>query len=245
MTRIFTKKRRPAIEAIGQIFIALSLLAAVSYGVGFYPSGMMAASLSAYPMAALVKTAAIGFLTLFALMNAKRGDIIFLVFALAAGAAGDFLITGTTNISLMNAIFAFGIGHIFYIFLFMFNFCRVKELSLMRLKLTALLWAGAGFGVFYLWPQLVNQPLALLVYMGLLLVMASMALLSRYPIFLTGLGGVLFLVSDVFLGLGLILQIDLWTTHLVWPLYYVGQFMLCMGIILSPAKDSRMGGYRF
>lgn len=62
--------------------------------------------------------------------------------------------------------------------------------------------------------------------------MAGSAWLSRFSRYAVGLGAILFVVSDllIFARFGGRIE-QLVSEWLVWPFYYVGQFMICTGVI--------------
>lgn len=248
MTRIFAKERRPLSSAVAQVAIVLSLIASVLYGADMVPGDIMVGSLL---LVTLVKGLSIALLAIFALVKADRGDVLTLFFALMACAAGDVLITGafssdgTQEAGLTSAIYAFGAGHVLYTLVFLTQLAPLHVLTAFRLRVAALVWAGAGFAVYWFWPVLTVQPWLVLVYAGLLFVMTSAACLTRYPFMMVGVGALLFMASDALLGAELFLGLDLSLAWLVWPLYYLGQFMLALGIVLTPRTMQPTGRYRF
>ncbi len=68
--------------------------------------------------------------------------------------------------------------------------------------------------------------------------MASAAWASQYPRYRVGAGAMLFLFSDllIFAGLGP-LQGHFASEYLVWPIYYLGMFLICTGIIQTLRKN--------
>lgn len=62
--------------------------------------------------------------------------------------------------------------------------------------------------------------------------MAASAWMSRFSRYRVGLGALLFVASDllIFARLGGRLDPEV-TSWLVWPLYYAGQFLICIGVI--------------
>jgi len=65
-----------------------------------------------------------------------------------------------------------------------------------------------------------------------LAVMAACAWISRFPRRMTGIGAVMFVVSDllIFARMGVLAQSPL-PDLLIWPLYYFGQFLICTGVV--------------
>ena len=84
---------------------------------------------------------------------------------------------------------------------------------------------------FFLAPGAAQEP-GLLVYVAFVSAMAGSAWLSRFPRYRTGIGALLFLMSDmlIFAREGGLLP-DSITGWLVWPIYYAGVFMMAIGIV--------------
>lgn len=235
MTRVFSKRRRPFIESLSQLCVVLSAIAALVYA--FDPFDTASAFQS--NLRILTKGAAVGLLALFAFINTKRVDIFLLALALSAGMLGDVLISAGAR-GLNAALFAFGAGHLFYILLFLTNRLYNEALTTRRLRYAAILWGFGGFGLYILWPLLVTTTTLMQVYLGLLFLMTTLAILSRYSMVTVGLGALSFFISDLLLGFDLITdKLGFWAI-LIWPTYYMGQFLLTMGVILAPRRQQRI-----
>lgn len=67
--------------------------------------------------------------------------------------------------------------------------------------------------------------------------MASSAWASNFPRYRVGAGAMLFLISDflIFAQLGP-LSGERWPEIMVWPIYYLGQFLICTGVIQTLRK---------
>jgi uncharacterized membrane protein YhhN len=67
--------------------------------------------------------------------------------------------------------------------------------------------------------------------------MAASAWASSFPRYRVGAGAVLFVVSDllIFASLGPLAQ-NAVPRLLVWPLYYLGQFLICTGVLRTLRK---------
>ena len=70
--------------------------------------------------------------------------------------------------------------------------------------------------------------------------MAACALISRFPVALTGLGALMFVLSDLFIfaRAGPLAQAA-WIGLAIWTLYYVGQLMICLGVVRTLERDRR------
>ncbi|WP_159794343.1 lysoplasmalogenase family protein [Croceibacterium salegens] len=62
--------------------------------------------------------------------------------------------------------------------------------------------------------------------------MAACAWLSAFSRYRVGVGAVMFLASDLLIiaGMGPLMG-QQWQTWLIWPLYYLGQFLICIGVL--------------
>jgi len=70
--------------------------------------------------------------------------------------------------------------------------------------------------------------------------MAGLAWTSSFPRYRVGVGAVLFVVSDllIFARLGSRLPQDI-TSWLIWPTYYLGQFLIATGVIQTLRHELR------
>lgn len=247
MARIFAKKRRFVAASLSQILVIISMIAAILYGVMDVPAPILIGSI---PLDTAVKGCAVGFLALFALSRVGPLDVILLVPALTAHTLGDLFITGNIpgflgDAGLVPAILAFAAGHILYSVIFVLNLTAFESLSFIRIQAAALLMGIAGFALYWFWPQIDLQPVLVQVYSGVLIVMALFALLSRYPIFMVGVGALLYVISDSLLGATLFMDMSHGLDIAVWPTYYVGQLLITLGIVLTPRSLGTTGKYRF
>ncbi len=247
MTRIFSKQKRPFSAVIGQTALILSAVTAVLYGTDLVPVFAVGALSSTL----ILKGLPILLLAIFAMVKSSRLDVAFITLGLLAHIAGDILITGDIpdlpgEKGFLTALYGFGLGHIFYGLAFATNLAPSHTLTSIRLTVAAVFWAMVGYGIYWFWPQILNLNLLILIYGGLLLLMATLAILSRYSLFMAGLGATLFLVSDALLGADMVLNLMvadyLW---LVWPLYFTGQFLITLAVVLTPRYIPSRGGYRF
>lgn len=71
-------------------------------------------------------------------------------------------------------------------------------------------------------------------YAAILGAMAATAWLSRFPRYRTGIGAVLFVVSDllIFARLGPLADV-LWASYAIWLLYFAGQALIAWGVVMT------------
>lgn len=172
---------------------------------------------------ALFKASAV---TLFALHVWRHADPAWrgeLTAVLAFGALGDFII----RYHLEAGGVTFIIGHLIAIRLYR-RYPRTDLNNAQRRSIWALvpvtmvLAALCGDTAFHAF--------GFAVYGGIVAAMAASALLSRFPIGLTGLGAVTFVVSDliIFAGIGP-LHDARWPDTAIWTLYIMAQALIALG----------------
>lgn len=238
MTRIFHKRRRPVLETIGQSLILLSFIVAVLYGGGWYPDyGPL--------VTAAIKGTAVGLLAIFVLISMQSVNHFLLLLALTASVAGDVFLALPIENAFIKGLSAFLVAQLLFIILYLKNRMPFAELSAARLRVCGLLWATAGIAIFFLYPHLGELMIPVFVYTAALVGMATTALFSKFPVKLTGLGALLFVVSDSVLGARQFLTVPEFTGYIVWGTYYLAELLMTLGVMLSVERRTNFGGYRF
>ena len=217
--------------------IFFSFIGAVLYGGGWYPDSVL--------WQVLAKASAVGFLVLFVLVTAQTINHMILLLALLASVAGDVFLALPAENSFMRGLLAFFVAHIFYIGLFLKNRLPFEDVTSIRMRISTFCWAGAGLGGYFLYPGLGEMLIPVFAYIGILAIMATTAMMSRFPVRLVGGGALLFLISDAALGVRTFLDMDLLGPLTVWIPYYLGQLFLALGIMLHDERPTNFGGYRF
>ncbi|MDQ0464014.1 putative membrane protein YhhN [Caulobacter ginsengisoli] len=213
------------------LVLALSVAAGLSYMAG-WDWEISHKALLAW------KGAGVGLLAVYAAMRARGPDGWLLAAVMACGALGDVLLDVGTTVGAL----AFLAGHLLAIVLYLRN--RRRRLTLSQ-GLLAIVLVPATVTIAYLLPDdRAGPPLGALYALGLAL-MAACAWISRFPRLRTGLGALLFVVSDllIFAREGP-LHGQAWLGFGVWGLYYVGQLLIVLGVtqaltIRSPAATTR------
>ncbi|SIN98463.1 Uncharacterized membrane protein YhhN [Parasphingorhabdus marina DSM 22363] len=199
-------------------FLLLSLLLAISY---FFVMD------SNVPGLFLIfwKGAGVAFLAIYAWRRVASADGRMIAAVMAFGALGDMLI----EIDLIAGAVAFLVGHVIAIALYARH---RREQTVFSQKLLAILLVPVT--VFIAWSLPFDRAEApgFAAYTLFLAIMAAMAWTSSFPRYRVGAGALLFVLSDllIFSRSGFLQDsvIPAWT---VWPLYYVGQFMIVTGIV--------------
>lgn len=172
----------------------------------------------------IVKGGAVASLAAYALRRLSGPNAALLALFLGLSALGDALII--IDIGLGGA--AFFAAHLFAIFLFARH--RRSTLAVSQ-AILAILLLGATPLLSYLL-TLPGTDWLLIIYSAVLGLMACMAWSSAYPRYQVGIGAILFVISDLLLfgSMGLLQNISL-AGALVWPIYYIGQLMICTGVV--------------
>ena len=172
-----------------------------------------------------LKGCAAGLLALYAFVRFRMSDTRLLGAMFLLAALGDMAIEWDF---IAGAIFFFGY-HMIAIALYLRH---PREAASGSQKAAAVAMLLATPAIFWLLPadRAMAWPTALY---GLALGgMAACAWLSAFSRYRVGVGAVLFLVSDLLIvaGMGPLMgeRLHQW---LIWPLYYLGQLMICLGVI--------------
>lgn len=200
------------------------LLASIAAAVAFY--FLRDSELGGVQQMAL-KGAGVALLALYAFRRGVGRDGLLLTTYLAFGALGDVLIEIDT--ALGGA--AFFAGHVAAIALYLRN-PRGEPTGSQK---------AAGAALLLLTPVLcwlLSGDYQVGIYGLALGGMAAGAWLSRFPRYRVGIGAVLFVISDllIFSQMG---SFDLAPLphYLIWPLYYLGQLLIAVGVVQSLLAD--------
>lgn len=221
-----TELSSPRAGGLTTLVLLLSLFAGLSYYL---------AARFVEPSTVLIgwKGAGVGLLALWVAMHARNLDGWLITAALALGATGDVVLEAA---GLIPGGLAFAAGHLFAIILFFRN--RRCELTLSQ-KLLAVLIVPAVIGISWALPADRSMAIDLAVYATPLAFMASLAWISRFTRYLTGIGAILFVISDllIFSRFGPLSASPL-PELLIWPLYFTGQAMIAIGVVRGLADSA-------
>lgn len=207
----------------------LTLWAAVLAGASF-----LARDAVAPPEAAGViwKGAGVTLLALYAALSARSLDGWLICAVMALGAGGDVLLE--THGLVVGAL-SFLAGHLTAIGLYGRN--RRPGLTPSQ-RLLALLIVPATVITAFLLPTDRGAAPGIALYATGLSAMAAMAWTSAFPRLKTGLGALLFVVSDllIFAGVGPLAG-QPWVSPAIWITYFGGQLLICLGVTGTLAKE--------
>ena len=163
----------------------------------------------------------------------NTGPNFFVILALAAGFAGDVLLQHP-GIFFMLGLFAFLLGHAFYIGALLVPLPPYTA----WLPASAVLYALFGALIYRrLWPNIRKFRVPILLYLIVELLMGIAAITraggSALPaaLLLTG-GSVLFIVSDSLLALALFVERKKWHDFTIMATYLAGQGLLAAAFLL-------------
>lgn len=210
---------------LGRAALVLSVVAGFSYVLSW--------GLPLAPGASTVwKGAGVALLAVYAGTRAHNLDGWLIAAVLAFGALGDVLLETS---GLMIGAVAFLLGHVTAIGLYIRNRRPVLTRSQLLLALV-LPPASVTIAVAALADK--SQAPGVIVYVLGLSVMAACAWTSRFPRILTGLGAIMFVASDllIFARMGPLAGAA-WIGLAIWGLYYVGQVLICIGVVATLTDD--------
>lgn len=166
------------------------------------------------------KGAGVGLLACYAAARIRTPDGLLLAVVMALGALGDVLL----EIVFTAGAASFALGHIVAIWLYRHNVRAVLTPS--QKALAVVLAIGTPLIAWLLThaPDVTG-------YAALLGMMAATAWISRFPRYRTGIGAVLFVVSDllIFARMGP-LSGSMLAGIAIWAFYYGGQMLITLGV---------------
>ena len=203
------------------------LLASIAAALAFYY--LRAGSMPELYLIPL-KGSAVGLLALYCFMRHSSPDARLMGWELGAAALGDMAIEIDRTIGST----LFFLYHVLALGVYLRN--RRPQLAKVQswvVGLTLILVPLIG----YLLPYDRDQALETALYALALGAMASGAWASNFPRYRVGAGAMLFVLSDIllFAEMGPLGGTE-WPGILVWPIYYLGQFLICTGVIQTLSK---------
>lgn len=198
-----------------------AMLAGASY-FGAILAGLQGPAIIAW------KGAGVALLALWAARQAVGRDGWMIAAVMVFGALGDVLIDA---VSLLAGAAAFSVGHLIAIALYLLN----RRPSLAPTQ-RALGWLIVPLALITAWGISRGHPMALaaLAYTGGVATMVATAWTSRFPRYQTGIGAMMFLISDllIFARQGPLVD-SIAPGLLIWPLYFVGQVLIVQGVVAT------------
>ena len=206
--------------------VAKPVLAAAVIAGGSYLFGMNA-ELSPALMVAW-KGAGVALLAVYAALKVRGLDGWLIATVMAFGAIGDVLLEA---VGLEAGAGAFLIGHVVAMLLYFRNWR--PHITFSQRMLSALVVPLSVFIAFSL-----TQDVMIAVYTFFVAGMAASAWTSRFPRYRTGVGAMMFLVSDLLIFARMsFLEETTGVSFAIWALYFGGQVLILIGVTGVLAKD--------
>jgi len=186
------------------------------------------------PAMVALKGAGVGLLAIRAATRATSTDGWLIALVLAFGALGDVLLE---TAGLTIGAIAFLAGHVVAIVLYLGN--RRRKPTPSQSLLGGMLLVATPVTAW-----LLTRDWGVAIYALAIGAMAAAAWTSRFPRYRTGLGAVMFVVSDllIFARMGPMAG-SILPNLLIWPLYFGGQAMIAHGVVQTLAVR-RFGSIR-
>lgn len=216
------KQPHPAL-AQKRPFLLLSIIAALAY---YYLQATDLPELFLIP----IKGFGVGFLAIYAYLRHQSGDSHRLALALAVAALADMAI----EFDLRVGAAVFFVFHMLAVSVFM-KHSRGKLHGADQWTFLGILILPPLLGYFLPYDRDLAWVVA--IYATALSIMAASAWMSDFPPMRVAAGALLFVLSDllIFSELGP-LSGSAVPEYLVWPIYYLGQFLITVGVVTTLRK---------
>ena len=209
---------------VDRILLAISLVTSTAYWALH--------ALRPYPGSVLLKWIPIAILALLGLMNIESAQGLLLALALLAHSAGDVLLGLEKPKLFVPAIVGFLIGHVLYILTFRLDLPQEWHVSAARWVLVVgVLVYAAGMSVVLL-PRMPGHLIVpVIVYIIAITAMAITGVLAEYRTQWIALGAICYVISDSIIAINLFVHPFAWSGYVSWPLYYIAQAFITLGIL--------------
>jgi uncharacterized membrane protein YhhN len=184
-------------------------------------------------MKTLVKVAATACLTLWTYV---LGGPWLLVTALAFGVIGDGFMSGNPKKWLLPGLLAFFVGHLAYLALFVTTPHTPIDRVTLSIAFVVFLFSG-GF-ILMLWNSLEDMRWPVVAYTIVIAFMGATAAMLDVGTPFVAMGAAMFILSDGLVALETFkidedARIRLFTSPVLWVLYFGGQALIAYGFLLS------------
>lgn len=208
-------------EALKTIVLSLSIICGVSY-LGSWNLDLPSWAGTVW------KGSGVSLLALWAALSARNRAGWEITAIMAFGALGDVLLE---VMGLIPGALAFLVGH--RIAIGLYQRYRRRNLTRSQMALALTLVPTVVLTAFLL-PSVRSSAWGIAIYALVLSLMAATAWTSRFPRYQVGLGAIMFVISDllIFARSGPLHGLP-WVGVAVWGLYYLGQLMICRGVVTT------------
>lgn len=167
----------------------------------------------------------------------KSRQEILLFIALLFHSLGDVLLEIERVQLFLPAVGAFMLGHIFYILTFKVDISSPLTLStLKKVFVSGVILFVIVMGIVTV-PHLEAHLVApVVLYMIVISTMVICALLVNYRTAWISAGAISYLLSDSLIALNTFVHPFAGSASIIWPMYYLGQFLIVIGFLREKAK---------
>jgi uncharacterized membrane protein YhhN len=169
-------------------------------------------------------------------LGARRSRSI-LTTALMLSCVGDVLLVIDPRRYFLHALWAFLLAHLAYIALFAGRWPRPLRPTSRQMVLTAVVLVYSLLVTSWLAPSLGRLTVPAIIYAGTITAMTVSAILAGLSRPFVCVGAILFMISDSLLAAARFKTGWLPAAYLVWPLYYLGQYGIAIGVLREEAPD--------
>lgn len=206
-------------SALRQPIVAASIVAGVAYLL-LWDAGI------GEPAATLFKGICVGLLAVEAARRARSVDGWLLALVMALGATADMVL----NHDFRAGAAIFGVGHIVAILLYLRNRRPLAAMPPSQIGAALSLLLLGPLVVTMTFPEGAGDRSFYILYALLICTMAATAWTSRFSRLRTGVGAVMFVMSDALI-MGRLAGLDGWLLGAaIWGLYYGGQLLIFLGV---------------
>jgi uncharacterized membrane protein YhhN len=201
------------------------LLASIAAAVAFY---LLDGGALGELYVALIKGAAVGMLAVYAWHRSPSRDVHLIAAVMAVAALADMVI----EFYEVEGGALFFVSHLLALTLYLQPHNRRKVLTASQKAAAVALLLLTPLAAF-----LLSRDTSVALYALSLGAMAAAAWTSRFSRYHLGIGALLFVASDLLIFArmgGALTEVAGW---LVWPTYYVGQFLICTGVVQTLRRD--------
>ena len=210
------------------------LLASIVASLGYFLLADQLPGLFVLPLKGL----GLGLLAIYAGRRSDGVDSILITTALGLASVADMVL----EISFLFGAAVFAAAHLVAITLFWRNRRTTRRASQTQAA-KAIAVLIPAIAALLTWPE-PNWHLAT-IYACTLAVMSASAWISRFPRYRVGVGSLLFVASDLVILAREAGRFDpALAEWIVWPLYYIGQFMIATGVVQALRNDTAKGLHR-
>jgi uncharacterized membrane protein YhhN len=165
-------------------------------------------------------------------------DSRILAAALSLSCLGDVLLHVGGRRSFLLGLGAFLLAHVAYVALFARRWPRPLRPAPGRLVLAAAVVLYAAAFTAWLAPGLESLSVPVLAYAAAITAMAVAAIFAGFSTPLVVMGALLFVLSDSLIAAGRFRAAVPLAGLLIWPAYYLGQYLITMGVLRDGAGDA-------